>query len=327
MADDTPSRVMYADLKRFGRISNYDAARMLLADRAIEDGRVSPRSRIEDRTYLSRQIVNAAPGQQPPELFEDFSRSAQAVLARLLAAHGADQSGRQLVERHYASEAPAAMCAALDRCGIDSHVYRNIVSRAELSDTMTDYQRTVLLVMTFLAMGCLASPADVTELVSGYVRERLCLEANTMETTVGEGVQDRAPAADDERLALMRLFPDGSLRPAVYSLSTDGAGTVVGALACEDGSITDVDADVSRRHLRIVRRDGMWLAEGLGSTNGTALIAPGSDEREVVEPPRSERSERDCPPRRIRHGDILVLGATTRFLVVRVTEDGPLPTT
>ena len=66
MAGDTPSRVMYVDLKRFGRMSNYEAARVLLADRPTEDGRLSPRDRIEDRTYLSRQIVNAAPGQQPP---------------------------------------------------------------------------------------------------------------------------------------------------------------------------------------------------------------------------------------------------------------------
>ena len=47
MADETPSRVMYADLKRFGRISNYDAARMLLADRADDDGRVYKISGIE----------------------------------------------------------------------------------------------------------------------------------------------------------------------------------------------------------------------------------------------------------------------------------------
>lgn len=320
MAGETPSRVMYADLKRFGRISNYDAARMLLTDRADHDGRVSPRSRIEDRTYLSRQIVNASPGQQPSELFEDFSRSAQAVLARILATHGSDQSGRELVERHYAREAPVAMSAALERCGIDSHVYRNLVSRAERSESVTDYQRTVLLVMIFLAMGCLASPAAVTDVVSSYVRERLRLDTDTMETTVGERAGGRPADAGNERLALMRMFPDGSLRPAVYPLSTAPEGTVVGSLACEPGSITDVDADVSRRHLRISWRDGAWLAEGLGSTNGSALLAPGSSEPVEIEPPRSARREGRALPRRIRHGDILALGATTRFLVIRVSD-------
>ena len=321
MAGDTPSRVMYVDLKRFGRMSNYEAARVLLADRPTEDGRLSPRDRIEDRTYLSRQIVNAAPGQQPPELYEDFSRSAQAVLARLLAVHGADRQGRALVERHYAEEAPAAMCAALEDHGIDSHIYRNLVTRAARNEHISEAQRAPLLIMLFLAMGCLADPARVTELASEHVTRRLSIETDTVETSVG-GVaarQGRRAGAAEERLALMRMFPDGSLRPAVYPLSTGPEGTIVGSLACEPGSITDVDADVSRRHLRIVRRDGSWLAEGLDSTNGTSVLVPGSPGPATIEAPRSSRATGASRSRRIRHGDILCLGATTRFLVIRVT--------
>ena len=121
----------------------------------------------------------------------------------------------------------------------------------------------------------------------------------------------------------MRLFPDGSMRSQVYRISEEPGGTVIGSLACEPRSITDVEGDVSRRHLKIELDDGSWYAEGLGSTNGTVVFEPGADEPYPIELPRSQRvrAGRGTARRRIRHGDVLQLGSSTRFLVVRVAPE------
>ena len=75
---------------------------------------------------------------------------------------------------------------------------------------------------------------------------------------------------------------------------------------------------VSARHLRI-RRDeaGRWLAEGLGSRNGTMLVG-GQDGRHVtVELPQSARDAEAVPaPIEIHPGDQLILGEETAFLVL-----------
>ena len=49
-------------------------------------------------------------------------------------------------------------------------------------------------------------------------------------------------------------------------------GSIIGALALEDGAVTDVGLDVSAKHLRIFAENNAWYAQDLGSTNGTHLI-------------------------------------------------------
>ena len=60
----TPSSYMYSDLRSFGGITNKDAASELLTDRTV-CGNGAPRDRINERTFLSRQIVHATPSQEP----------------------------------------------------------------------------------------------------------------------------------------------------------------------------------------------------------------------------------------------------------------------
>ncbi len=67
---------------------------------------------------------------------------------------------------------------------------------------------------------------------------------------------------DGARRALLRL-PTGE----VVDLPADGVTVGRG----RDVSIRIDDEDVSRRHLRIHAVDGRWLAEDLGSTNGTTV--------------------------------------------------------
>ncbi len=320
MASRLPSYVMFTDLKRFGRISHYDAARILLSDAAAEGEQPSPRSRVEDRTYLSRQIVNAAPGQIPPALFSDFHRSAQTVLSQLLSQHGSDAAGRSAIQDHYAGPACESMRDALVGCGIDANIYVNLIRRVMGRDDLGQGQRLVLLVMLFLIMGCLADPAAAVSHIEEFLEQNKISRTSTDETTFcpqekGRRYADRAP-----HMGLVRIFPDCSVRDVVYPLRGGDEGTVVGALSCKPGSITDVDADVSARHLLITSADDVWYATGLGSTNGTAIMRPGSSEPVVVEPPRSERPDGTVRPTRIKQGDILCLGSTTRFLVVRLAD-------
>ena len=54
----TPSSYMYSDLRSFGGITNKEAASELLTGRTLcSNG--APRDRINERTFLSRQIVHA----------------------------------------------------------------------------------------------------------------------------------------------------------------------------------------------------------------------------------------------------------------------------
>ena len=108
---------------------------------------------------------------------------------------------------------------------------------------------------------------------------------------------------------------NGAARPPIHTLSP--LDSTVGSLASGPGAVTDVDVDVSRRHLRIWQEDGRWLCQGLGSTNGTVLLSGADKSMKVVEPPKSERRG-TCPPVELGLGDILILGRTTRFLVMGI---------
>lgn len=320
MTGRMPSYVMFSDLKRFGRMSHYDAARVLLSDTVAEGEQVSPRSRVEDRTYLSRQIVNAVPGQVPPYYFGDFYRAAQTILSRLLAQHGNDAAGREEVQRHYSEDACLRMQDSLASCGIDANIYANLVRRVVGRDDLAQNQRLVLLVMLFIIMGCLSDPATAVAYIDDFIEQNLIFRTNTEETTLLPRAEQRRYEDNAKHMGIIRIFPDGSVRDVVYPLRGGDEGTVIGALSCDPGSITDVDADVSSRHLLITSSGGVWFATGLGSTNGTAVMRPGSDEPVIVEPPRSSRGDRPLPSQRIKQGDILCLGSTTRFLVVRLAD-------
>ena len=320
MATRTPSYVMFSDLKRFGHISHYEAARVLLSDAAPEGGEVAPRNRIEDRTYLSRQVVNAAPGQLQPAFFGDFCRSAQTLLARMLPQHGGDAAARDAVLSHYAKDACERMQEALTSCGIDANIYANLVRRVMGRDDLSQGQRLVLVTTLFLVMGCLSDPSAAVSCARGFLDRHLIARAHTEETTFCPRPAAPGRTGRAARMGLMRVFADSSVRDVVYPLRGGEEGTVIGALSCDEGSVTDVDGDVSARHLLISSSEGAWYATGLGSTNGTVVLRPGADEPEVIEPPRSASSGRAPRRCRIEQGDLLCLGATTRFLVVRLAD-------
>ncbi|MFR7798301.1 MAG: FHA domain-containing protein [Collinsella sp.] len=110
----------------------------------------------------------------------------------------------------------------------------------------------------------------------------------TVETTVTSFFSTTARPTGDIRLGLLRVVGN-SARPPLRPLTTDPVGSIIGSLTGDENAITDVDSDVSRQHLRIWLQDGRWLAQGLGSTNGSFLISGVDRCRQAIEPPRRER--------------------------------------
>lgn len=310
---------MFSDLRKFGRLTNRDAAQELLSATVTYGGK-APRMRITDRTFLSRQIVHALPGQTHPELFADFFQSSQTLTSRIIANRPNPVTAREEVRDHYCGEAALGMQQVLRDFDLDDTLYANAISRIAAAKFRTESDRTVLYVMLFLATGCLADPQRAVSIVERFVEYKLAMDIGTVEMDVGAEYKDRPGSERDEVvLGLLRISGD-TARPPIHPLATTDEGTLVGSLADGESVINDVDVDVSRRHLRIWRDGARWYAQGLGSTNGTMLIPGDGTDPVVIEPPRAKRAHDGCyPPVEISNSDVLCLGATTRFLVMRIT--------
>lgn len=314
---DTPCSVMFADLKSFGRISNQEAARRLLNPDYLYNGKPLA-DRTADRTLLSRKVVHATPGETPRRRYGDLASASLTLSARLREANGGGEQAQELLGHHYLGPAARAMRKALRDCGVDDSAYANALQRISAMELPNERERASLYLMLFVATGCLGNPGEAAAVVGDFVSEKLTSALHTVETDVGPGFASHATPRADTVLGLLRLV-DGSVREPLHKLATSPEGTVIGSLPNDANGISDVDGDVSRRHLRIWREEGRWYAQGLGSTNGTVLLSGSTREASVVEPPRSRRARgATYPPVELLTSDILCLGATTRFLVMSV---------
>lgn len=312
---EPPSAVMYADLRSFGGISNKDAARILLSAQVVSGGK-SPRDRIESRTYLSRSIVHVDPRQVNPSIFADFHSSTQTLCLRIFNYTGGAVSLDTVMD-HYAGRAAAQMCESLEAYGLNAQVYQNEVRRLRRVRLREERDRALMLIMLFCATGCLADARVATTVVEDFARSKLAQDLATVtavgELTSGVGQDLNKPVS----LGLLRMV-NGAARPPIHCLSF--AGSMVGSLVSGEGSISNVEPDVSRRHARIWHDGNRWLCTGLGSTNGTTIIRGTNKTVLCVEPPRANGAGTDpYPPQEIFEGDILCFGKTTQFLVLRIS--------
>lgn len=319
---ETPCSVMFADLKDFGRISNRDAALTLLSTN-VPYGETSLRARAcDDRTFLSRHVVHALPGQIPTKQFVDLTKAAIMLFRMIVRNLGDDGETLAEVEQHYAGPASKAMGEALTSFSLDATLYANARDRISDGTYPLPQDKTKLLIMLFVATGCLGDPAEAIRLVGAYTQTFLSQGLTTTETRVGKGFVTASDEGShqDVCLGLLRLV-GAAAQGALLPLSTTPRGTVIGALASAPEDINTVDFDVSRQHLRVFRdTDGVWYARGMGSTNGTILISGDTHERIVVEPPRYQQDlSLAYPPVPIANSDILCLGRTTRFLVMNIS--------
>ena len=322
--EDSPSSVMYAELKALG-LSNHDAAIMLMrTDQRFGDGVLL--DRIESRTRLSRAIVHVKPGELGDSLFKDFEQSVQSILSRLLMATGKRVTLDQVIDR-LSGSAARSMEQALERYGSRSAVYRNAVAHVANLQNKSQIERASLYLMLLVVAGCTGDAARAADAVEAFADKQAGDAFHTTEAQVDYGnasaPSEPGGASDAPLFALMRIV-EGKLKGSsgFYKLDPGPEGTEVGSLAGAQGSIADVDADVSRHHALIYREGAKWFIVGLQSTNGTTVISGADKMERVVEPPRKERTRGYVPqPVEIKPADTICLGASTRFMVMPMLEE------
>ena len=315
--EGTPSSYLFADLRTFGGITNKEAALELLTHKT-NYGCSSPRERITNRTFLSRQIVHAKPAQVHPEFYTDFMQSAQTITGKIVSNLDTAQAQEAIVA-HYGGPAANTMAALLAHYSLDGNLYLNAVNRINAASFPTLSDKAVLLVMLFLICGCLANPNAAVKTAREFMEQKLAFTFTTLKPELTEQELIAEQTDSPVRLGVIRI-DNGIVCSSVYPLSAEEEGTFFGLLATGETGINDVAMDVSRMHLKIFTRNGAWFAQDLGSTNGSQLIS-GEDGGTTDIGAESNNGNTDpAAPIKIRPGDILCLGASTQFLVLQLAE-------
>ncbi|MBI3652483.1 MAG: FHA domain-containing protein [Acidobacteria bacterium] len=122
--------------------------------------------------------------------------------------------------------------------------------------------------------------------------------------------EEKNPAASSHADVNARLIIERGGRVG-REFSVTGIETSIGRWDADSGIFPDVDLDeddpeakISRRHARIIKHNGQFLIEDLGSTNGTFI----------------NRGRRLLPGKRhvLQHGDEVIIGKTfLKFQVLK----------
>ena len=185
MDRETPRSVMFDDLRKFGGITNRDTAWMLLRSTPMAGGK-APRDRVDERTFLSREVVHAPVERPRPELFADITQTAQNFTARLISNLGGSEMARAMVAEHYSGEAADAMRESLSVYGLDDRIYRNACDRIAAPGT-TAADCALPLVTLFVACGCLCDPQAAVQVTETLIADKMGGHFSTTELSVGEG--------------------------------------------------------------------------------------------------------------------------------------------
>lgn len=309
---NTPSYVMYTQLKRLG-ISNRSAAAQLLNTSLSFDGHTLT-GRIEDSSQLTRRVVHVAPGELPLSMFNSFQlvcpQLHQTILTKHIAKHHDDQQAAiDEICATLRGEAANSMVEALESYGIDASMYRNLLAYIDHAELPQPQDRSLLLLMLLVVTGCTANPRTASLIVVEYATNVLGGDFHTAQTIIN------TPPASANRnvdllLGLVRVT-DGSIRRNAQMHLLSPEGTTIGLIPDDRHVVTDVDDDVSRNHARIWREDGQWFVQDLGSTNGTYVISSTSGSQIEVPPAPGA-------PVELNVTDTLCLGTTTRFLTLPI---------
>ena len=317
-AELTPCGALFETMKRYGGISHKDLARLVLSGRPLADGK-SPLSRSDDRTWVSRFIVHAPVGSLQDRYFSDWGVAALRVCARLRSKDGKCLSAREVLDM-ICGPGGELMRQALRACHQDLSLYDNVQERLVAGSGYSEEERAELACVLFVSAGCSANVKRSCAYVLDYVRSvhggRLeTVPAAVMET--GAGAQPAAdPRSQAQALGLLRVV-NGLVSGSLHWVQPLSDGIEIGALALGSNDIADVEPDVSGHHLRVwCNEQGALCVEGLGSSNGTVLISGADGSHTVVEPPRGAADGRAPEPVEVHAGDELVLGASTRFMLL-----------
>lgn len=303
----TPCGVLFDVLKRRGGISHKELAQILLSERPLSDGR-SPASRAFDRTWVSHYVVHAPVSTVQPAFFKDFGISAARILDRLHSGRRAWSA--EAVLDFVRNDVSPALELSLEGCRQNTGLYRNALTRLSTGAGYSAGERAEAAMVLLVSTACLANVRQAVAYTMEYAQGIMGRRVSSPELFVAGS----APVCEEEPAGPIGLarIRGGRIAGAPRWIAPGMCPVEVGALACGPHDVTDVEADVSARHLLIDygsdgEAPGGWLVQDLHSTNGSMLVDAESGEERVLEP---------GVPVPLRPGDELVLGAATRFVVL-----------
>ncbi len=321
MKDDlTPCEALFDIMKRYGGIINKELASLILSGRPLSDG-ISPVSRTDDKTWLSRFVVHAPIGSIQENYFADYSASALRVVSRLKAQKRTAFSSQRILDM-ICGEEGEEMVWALAKAHQDVSIYKNVLHRLSNESGFTVNERAEMAMVLLITAGCTANAnraasqvIDFAKRVHGAGMATPLITPKTPSCSANSRTTDHVQMPT---FALMRLV-DGFLSGNPHWLDPNIDGIEIGSLALGEGAINDVDPDVSGHHLLIWHsEEGEWLVKGLGSTHGTVLISGVDHAETVVEAPYDQRDINSDTETvvSIHPGDELLLASGTRFIVL-----------
>lgn len=312
----TPCSEFFGLMKKRGKISYKDMAKMILSGRPLSDGQ-SPASRVNDRSWVSRFVVHAPVGAIQDSYFCSFSISAPRIVARLKSKKGKAFTSAEILDLICGEDAePIIQALALAHQNIS--LYRNTLYRIVNENGFNEDERAEIAMVLFVAAAC-----------TGNVRYAVECAVDFSKSTHGSGMTtpmitpnypDGTEGSSASRpmkttIGLLRMT-DGFIVGDTHWIDPDARETEIGAMALDEGSISDVGVDVSAHHAVITHEDDGWYIKDLNSSNGTYLINGVNGDRVDVGRKSSDASGSTSGKVAIHPGDEIHLGSSTGFLVV-----------
>lgn len=315
----TPLGTLFVIMKKQGGISYKELASLILSEKPLAGG-VSPVSRVNDRTWISRYLVHAPVESVRSDYFVSYEKCAMRIIARLKKRGGKVMDNLKIMEMITGTPGQE-MVDALKHAGQDTSPYLNMLTRLNREGEFRLEERVEIAMVLFVAAALSADVSLATRAALDFTNEihgaSMATPLITPHSEESESEQMRALIDEHTTLGLLRIVDSYVVGSPRWLDPEQNATVEVGAFATGSGSISDVASDVSGHHARIWHSDdGAWFIEGTGSKNGTTLIS-GADKSEIlVEPPASMREGWTSAPVPLKPGDELVLGKNTRYVVI-----------
>lgn len=297
----TPLEVMFSLFKTSFTLSHRTLAELLLSDLPLTNGQPTAQM-AQDTSWLSRTIVHSQPGSLEDRYFADWSCASNQILHKL------QEKGYSNTDIYtMIAAATDAMAQALSACGRNGLLYRNAASRLVGCQSDKD-NRALISIALVVSTACWCEPARAI----AYIRDRFEFAENARSFTpssISFCPCDLKQTDTEHAIGLIRIDSELVIG-GPYVIEPSAMGSIIGALALEDGAVTDVGLDVSARHLRIFAENNAWYAQDLGSTNGTYLVEASNGKKLDIS---------SGVPAQLHPGDTLRLGLSTTFAVVATT--------
>ncbi len=317
---ETPCFVVFDFLKREASVNYKDFATVLFNKNATL-GKVPLINRLEDKTFMSRQVVRLRPGEMSKKMFDDFALSSTFAWNELKRFSEDEtlpfEERTKVAYKKLVDVGVPQMTEALRAFRLKDKAFMNVVIAVANMQQLSLGSKGSLIMLLFVAAGC---TGDVSYAVDLTI-EQMNMQGAVMKTAQFEEddyVTDALKEKDlDAGLTLFRIKNSVMVTPG-YPLYPGADGNEIGLLPQGSHTIADVEKTVSRSHLKIYKaEDGRWFAKGLNSKNGTYKISSGTHEKVIIERPRDKETAVEKKEVEIVAGDHLVLGQDTEFIVCK----------